>query len=1001
MASFDLQGALAAGHSMSDVAQFLSQQNKFDYAAAQKAGFSDQEIVHELMGRMNPQAAASATPNPQVPFQQAPVKPYQPVGPTGNYGGVAVGPFGAGSMPNMYSPGQLQAAQQGVNVDANADVGTARANFQATQEKRDAIVAQEIKAKYGPDTPTRSGPDGLEFYNAKADGGRGQWMSAGDSFGGKVVNAIPATGEAIGSTVGGMLPWETVGMAGGDMAGRFTGDLLKNAVGTALYPQDVKDFPSLAQMGKDAALHGAMTLAGGAVVSGIPAGFRMAFRGQDILKTPGAIRSVLQDYWANLPKVQQMNAALEAAGKNPLKMSVFRIATMTDNPTDIQNPYALNAVDKEQVLAARSDAAAARLQSNSQYNQHAVEDYYLSQNHDPFNYNNLTQQNWQANLRRIWQNYKDGMLGPAQQDADNAVQQAIAAAKQNPSFGQLDTNKLSQIVQKVIVDKMKASKAIKDGDWAAYQTLAGYTPNQISSSIKIPLTPEYEATRQKFIGLSKNGLLPQQRAQGARYITRVPGDEEEQDYLSKLSPLEQAMHNLEAGTNEDTKTVDLAMLDRSIKDLRLEYRRSANNTVTDDMSDENRNSLLNTLVTMRQQWMDQPENAEINAALHKAEASTAAHSQTFKRGFTADFLNRDASGHVGVADPTLLHTFLTSGRRGVPDIEGSRQLAALVNDDPQAHSAILDYAHALYNEDYTDILGEDAGKNAGDRILSPTKHTLWNEQVMPTLDPFLSADERKQFRQLGGLSKGVAIAKANLQKAEDTWKNLDSGKIGQRLQNETFVNNFFDKNKSFADQNLGFIKYRLDGIGTGNTNALDTTRAGIVQAMGDKVRTNGILDPNKLFSVYTPLRDRFQAYFGKQYTAAMDRILPTLKALQNNPRWNAKSTFTAAPYEGQSKLGYWVRYGLLGPLSSDNRKLTIMENLRSQSYYSRMERAMYDPNELTKLANDLGRFGFRANRARLGGAIGTASAISLSPTDRTPVGSSISQQAQQGQGHSH
>lgn len=997
MATFDLQGALAAGHSMADVAQFLSQQNKFDYAGARKSGFSDQEIAQELMGRMNPQQAASVAPNPQVPFQQAPVQAYQPVKPTGNYGGVAVGPFGAGTMPNAYSPGQLQAAQQGVNVDANADVGTARANFQATQEKRDAIVAQEIKTKYGPNTPTRSGPDGLEWYNAKADGGRGQWQSAGDSFGGAAVNAIPATGEAIGSTVGGLLPWETIGMAGGDAAGRFTGDLLKNAVGTAMYPQDVKDFPSLKQMGEDAAEHGAMALAGGAAVAGIPAGFRMAFRGQDILKTPGAIRSVLQDYWSNLPKVQQMNAALVAAGKNPLKMSVFRIASMTDNPTDIQNSYALNAVDKEQVLAARSDSAAARLQSNSQYNQHAVEDYYLSQNHDPYNYNNLTQQNWQANLRRIWQNYKDGMLGPAQQDADNAVQQAIAAAKQNPSFGQLDTNKLSQIVQNALVNKMKASKALKDNDWASYESLAGYTPNKVASSIKVPLTPEYEATRQKFINLSKSGMLPQQRAQGARYITRVPGDEEEAQ--PDLSPLEQALRNMESGTNDDTKTVDLAMLDRTIKDLRLEYRRNANNTVTDDMSDENRNSLLGTLVNMRQQWMDQPENAEINAALHKAEASTATHAQTFKQGFAADFLNRDTSGHIGVADPTLLHTFLTSGRRGVPDIEGARQLATLVNGDPQAHSAILDYAHALYNEDYTDILGEDAGKNAGDRILSPTKHTLWNEQVMPTLDPFLSADERKQFRQLGGLSKGVAIAKAKLQKAQETWNNLDSGKIGQRLQNETFVNNFFDKNKSFADQNLGFIKYRLDGIGTGNTNALDTTRAGIVQAMGDKVRTNGILDPNKLFNVYTPLRDRFQAYFGKQYTAAMDRILPTLKALQNNPRWNSKSTFTAAPYEGQSKLGYWVRYGLLGPLSSDNRKLTIMENLRSQSYYSRMERAMYDPNELTKLANDIDRFGFRANRARLGGAIGTAVGIARSPTDR--IGSSVPQQKQQGQGFTH
>src|SRR6185503_3790739 len=265
------------------------------------------------------------------------------------------------------------------------------------------------------------------------------------------VNAIPATTEAIGSTAGGLVPWETVGMAGGAAAGRLTGDLLKNAVGTALYPQDVKDFPSLAQMSKDALSQGAMTLTGGLAMSAVPAGFRMAFRGQDILKNPAAIRSVLQSYWTNLPKVQQMNAALTAAGKDPLNMSVFRIASMSDSPTEAQNSVALNAVDKEQVLAARSEDASARLQQKQQYNQHAVEDYWMTQQKDPYNYNNITQQNWQSNLNRIFQNFKDRMLGPAQQDADNAVQQAMQAAQQSKSPGQLPLSTMGQTVRDAIV----------------------------------------------------------------------------------------------------------------------------------------------------------------------------------------------------------------------------------------------------------------------------------------------------------------------------------------------------------------------------------------------------------------------------------------------------------------------------------------------------------------------------------------------------------------------
>ncbi|MDE2097347.1 MAG: hypothetical protein KGL39_08900 [Patescibacteria group bacterium] len=897
--------------------------------------------------------------NTQVPQTAAPVQaatqpgaqqPYQPIKPAGEYGGMAVGPFGAGTMPNMYSSGQLQAAQQGVNVDTPAPVSTTRANFAATQDQRDQIVSNQIKAKYGPNTPTRQGADGLEWYNTKADGGRGQWQTVGNSVGGDLVNAIPATTEAVGAGVGSLGGWEVLGGAAGAGIGRAAGQGIKNLVGNALYPDTpTSQYPSLVKAGLMSA---GTTLAGGALLSGLPAVLRMSFRGADVAPSARAIQSILQSYDKNVGMVTEMNQALEAQGKQPLKMSIPRVAMITQSPSDVANPDAVNMADEEPILSAgwRNSNQSALNSAN----RHGVEDFWQNEINNPYAYSNINQQNWQQRLGQIFQNFKDRMLGPAQQDADNAVQAAQQAAQQQKQPGQLSLASMGQTVRQAILKHYQNSKDQVDQAWAAYETAAKYKPNGVTSSIRVPMTADMMQTQRAFGQLSEGSLLPSARAQGARYLI-----------------------DMQPGVNFADQTVDLARLDRTIKDLRLESRRAAAGTVSDDMSDANRNRLLSSLTGMRQDFMQQPGNEELNAALTGAEAETVRHTNEFQRGFVGDFLTRDDNKNFTISDPTLLHNLLSSGAGGTPDVEGARQLATLVNGDPAAHAAILDYAHAFYNVRYT------AMKN-GVRSLSPNGHAKFVEQVMPTLDPFLNPAERAGFRKLGGLAQGLVKTKSALADAEDAWNNSDPGRLGASLKNETFVGQFFNRRNSFADQNLGFIKNRLDGIGTGNSDALDLARSGIVQELNDRARFNGTLDPNRLFNLYNPLKNRFQAYFGKGFTDAMDKIIPVYRAM-------TQPTKTVAQYEGTTKLSHYVRYAVLGPLSPENRKLTILENWRTKSYANRLEQAMYDPNALKQLASDMGKWGFRANRARVGVAAGTG-------YDMSTHGSSIPQQKQQGQG---
>jgi hypothetical protein len=51
--AFDVEGALRSGYSLTEVTDYLGQQNKFDVAGARRAGYSDSELVRHLMGASN------------------------------------------------------------------------------------------------------------------------------------------------------------------------------------------------------------------------------------------------------------------------------------------------------------------------------------------------------------------------------------------------------------------------------------------------------------------------------------------------------------------------------------------------------------------------------------------------------------------------------------------------------------------------------------------------------------------------------------------------------------------------------------------------------------------------------------------------------------------------------------------------------------------------------------------------------------------------------------
>jgi len=56
---FDIREALNAGYTASDIAKDLSETSGYDYEAALKSGYSDDEIISELTGAKMPTAFES------------------------------------------------------------------------------------------------------------------------------------------------------------------------------------------------------------------------------------------------------------------------------------------------------------------------------------------------------------------------------------------------------------------------------------------------------------------------------------------------------------------------------------------------------------------------------------------------------------------------------------------------------------------------------------------------------------------------------------------------------------------------------------------------------------------------------------------------------------------------------------------------------------------------------------------------------------------------------
>lgn len=836
-----------------------------------------------------------------APTSEAPTMEYNP-------GGQSTEPY------RNYSDQQLGAAAQGVDIDANAGVSTYRANFAAKKEQRDAIVAKAIKDAKGPDTPVRSGPESLsgdvEWYDADAR----RWRTAGDSASGMIPNALPAAGEIAGGIAGAVLPAPVLASAAGAGVGRGVGQLVKNKMGEAMgVEDDLRDQPSATSEGGKAF---GLNLGLNTATSGLPAAWRLLTKGKDIVDVPTA-KAILDSYSKNSKMVDDINNALAGKTDKRFTLSTGRQAAAPDPISGATNPQAANLVAREPILLATPQMAD-RMRERKLANESVLELFWMNEVENPHAMSNITQENWQNKMKQLYDAAKDGRLGPYQKAVDSALQQAEEAAKAQPQLGGLNTTKSGQIIRKVIQDSAQASKDKETAAWANYEQEAGYKTDETSSSYRVPVTPKIQATMASLKEFKKEALLDFQKTQAGRYQLNVPGKVSEEDQA--------LLDDFDVDTNGGD--MDLAKLDRTIKDLRKERSQSLRGQIGGDISDANRNRLLDNLVDARNDFVSK-QSPEMQTALSEAEAETARHHAEFDRSFVGQFLVKDNAYELHVADADVIERIVRN-----KDASGAKELASMVNGEPGAKKAIMDYMYAYYNKHYTTL-------KDGVRSLDPNKHQLFKEEVLPYVKPFMDKADAAQIQEYGGFAKAMVRSEKRYKDAVDSWAKTDSGKLGQRLNTETFVNQFFQPSKSFARTNYAFIKNKLGEEG------LEKTKAGIMSELTARARNpqTGRVDINKLSGLVMPIQDRLELYFGKETTQNINTYVRAAQAEQ--------AQFTAGPSPTGSTIVSEASKFIFGPLSPENRKITFLKNLRVRSEAARLESALYDTNELPRLIKEI------------------------------------------------
>ena len=723
----------------------------------------------------------------------------------------AQGPMGA-----RYSPGELAAAESGVDIRSGSPVGRFIGGFAQNQSLQAEDLKKRLEAHFGQPIETRLGPYSgeIEFKHPQT----GRFTTANESrltlrdLGGMVGPAITAAGGITGELLGG-----PVGAAIGGTIGETGRRTIGHLIG-------VRDKPSQEEM---LGALGAGAIEGGGSLVG-----RGLVRGQQAVRDfispkpygAGEAGQLLSRMESNQRVADEISAA---SGKE------FRpfAGQLADDPTML--------AEQQRMLSSDEMGAAAR--ERMEQNESALEAYFYARN--------PTGPVRNTNVGRAVQAEARDQTQPRIDQLQEGVNREIANLE-NMTRLLPRTSDMSagERVRAVIASRREQIKGQVDAMWQDVRDSYGYNPDTALSAFRVPVSGDLEVTLKRFAAEAREAIDPA-TATGKRTLLppKLAGGGEE-------TALEKEINEMLVELGESAgqgRSVDLHQMQVLLQSLRRRERISYTNVNAADPEMRDMTTLRDALVSQRNEYLRQT-NPELLGKIEAAEGARRNLSEVFDRGAVGQIL-RKTNGEYVIADSDVVGKAIASGQP-----EAMRHLVSVMSKHPAGMSTLQESMLAFYRQE---VVEEGLPRGA--------LHARFIRKYGDALD-ILFPGQGSVVRRLGEME---SVVTRNVKRFDDFRARVNKtfrGRI-QELDPERVAEDVLTRSFSQKDVASLMSLARNSGFGEQYKQAVGNIIARKYVAL------NGGIKLDALSSFVQSNQEKLYTIFGDQYIKDMRRLVRGLE----------------------------------------------------------------------------------------------------------------------------
>jgi hypothetical protein len=700
-----------------------------------------------------------------------------------------------------------------------------------------------------------------------------------------------AGGFAVGGPGG-----AAAGSIGGSAAGAAVGKGLRNAVGHALGVNDASYTEGTGQAAALAGATDALTL--GAVGTG----------------------KYIKWLWKGSSPFTDTQAQMllnEQARQQKLIDNISQGAGMPFQPTAAQTAMGPNSQIRASMAAGKARAAtiaakgseegAALVATKQAQNEQAIKNYF----------DNLLANHQLSNIdpQAAAQNVSKGLLDPYDRAAQLAKQ---TVAQLPPNVPEEQTSKILRGALEAARDNYKMT--VETPAWNAYRKAIGFDPQTFSSNIQIPWSDRVKDLMQSWTAQERKALIGLATKDSTNLKLNIPQPNSEEDTALLKS----------FGMDAKTDTADLANVDDAIHWLRDASRKRMVGDQGVVLDTKKLNDLKNSLVDMRNSYLEQ-NSPDIKNALDVAEAATKTKYDRFNRGLADTMLSRDSSGQPRLTDLEALNQLMYS-----KDRESVRQIADMIKGDPEAKNQLNQFLLAKYRN-------EAVNPNTG--MPTVAGHNRFMKNYGAVLDTFFNKEDLKNIYQMGGMARTIANEYKNLRtflprSFTDLQGNVESLNAN-KLITSLFTDSQSPETLSRAMKNMDKYEYK--------DNMYEQWRSAAADALYSRIVRNGQFDPDSLGRLIENNNGQQMKMLEKLFNTDGQRggtqLVKGLKTLQEASQLIRDPSMTA-PAPDQTTIFSRAARAFLGPFSEEGRWITFFKQQRVKENPVMIYQLLTDPSAL-------------------------------------------------------